>query len=77
MTVKRAKNVWHHQAPHHVYARRHKSALASSYFTAAMTALMFAVVVMLIGIAAIGDSVESYFDEKPMINIVMPPQDIR
>jgi hypothetical protein len=77
MTIKRAKNVWHHQAPHNVYAKRHKDALASSYLSAAMTALIFAIVVILIGIAAIGDSVESYFNEKPMINIVIPQQDIR
>jgi hypothetical protein len=74
MTVKRVKSVWHQQAPHNIQARRHKDALASSYLTAAMTSLAFAVVVMLIGIAAIGDSIDSYFDEKPIVNIVMPPQ---
>jgi len=77
MTVKRAKNVWHHQAPHNIYASRRQSAVASSYFSAAITALLLAVVTMLIGIAAIGDTVESYFDEKPMINIVIPPQELR
>ena len=77
MTVKRVKNMWHHQAPHDIYIRRQKSAAASSYLSAAITALLLAAVTVLIGIAAIGDTVESYFVEQPIINIMIPPQELR
>jgi hypothetical protein len=73
MTVKRVKNVFHHQNQQEYYERRRES-VASSYFTAAMIALMLAVVVLLLGLALIDYEVGSYFEEKPMINIVLPPQ---
>ncbi len=75
MTVKRAKDIWHHQTAHDIYQRRQKNAAASAYFSAAIIALMFAIVVLLIGAAVLSDSVESFFDEKQVINIVLPADD--
>ena len=73
MTVRKVKNIWHHEH-HNIHHARHRDALASSYFNASLIALLFAAIVIMIGLFAIGDTMESYFEEKPMINIVLPPQ---
>jgi len=72
MTVRRAKNMLQHQNYMHVVKKN--EAIASSYFKASLIALLFAVIVVMLGLVAIGDTVDSYFEEKPMINIVLPPQ---
>jgi len=73
MTVKKVKNIWHHER-YNIQESRHKDALASSYLSAALIALMFAGVIMLLGFFAISDTIDSYFEERPVINIVLPPQ---
>lgn len=74
MTVRRVKNIFQHQN-HAAYNRRHKHNVSSSYFKAALTALLLAVVILLLGLTMIDYEAGSYFDQKPMINIVIPPQD--
>ncbi len=71
MTIKRAKNILGQQNSY--YHDKQRSSAASSYFTAAMIALLLAVVVLLLGLALIDYEVGSYFEERPMINIVLPP----
>ena len=73
MTVKKVKNIWHHER-YNIQEARHKDALASSYLSAAIIALIFAGVIMLLGLFAISDTIDSYFEERPVINIVIPPQ---
>ena len=73
MTVRRARNILDQQQ-HHVYTQKRRNSLASSYFTAAMITLLLAAVIFLLGLALIDYEVGSYFEEKPMINIVLPPQ---
>ena len=73
MTVKRARNALHHKKNVRLSQKR-RNALASSYFSAAMVALLLAVVIFLLGLALIDYEVGSFIEEKPMINIVIPPQ---
>ena len=73
MTVKKVKNIWHNER-YNIQEVRHKDALASSYLSASLIALMFAGVIMLLGLFAISDTIDSYFEERPVINIVIPPQ---
>ena len=73
MTVRRVRNIWNHK-PDVRYTQKRRNAIASSYFSAAMIALLLAVVIFLLGLALIDYEVGSYFEEKPMINIVLPPQ---
>ncbi len=72
MTVRRMKSILHFQHHNSEFQKR-RNKLAMSYFSAAMVALILAVVILLIGLAVIDYEVGSYFDEKPMINIVLPP----
>jgi len=74
MTIKRVKSALHYQQANAFYHDKRKDNLASAYLSAAMIALLFAGVVLLLGIALIDYQVGSYFDEKPMINIVLPPE---
>ncbi len=74
MTVKRVRDIWHHK-PNDRYTQKRRNAIASSYFSAAMITLLLAVVIFLLGIALIDYEADSYFEEKPMINIVIP-QDV-
>ena len=73
MTVKKVKNIWHHEH-YNIQEARHRDALASSYLSASLIALMFAAVIVLIGLFALSDTIDSYFEERPVINIVLPPQ---
>ncbi|HIP46102.1 MAG TPA: hypothetical protein EYG95_00940 [Campylobacterales bacterium] len=73
MTVRRARNILDQQQ-HLVYTQKRRNSVASSYFTAAMITLLLAAVIFLLGLALIDYEVGSYFEEKPMINIVLPPQ---
>jgi len=73
MTVRRARNILDHQ-PHNTYTQKRRDSVASSYFTAAMITLLLAAVIFLLGLALIDYEVGSYFEEQPMINIVLPPQ---
>jgi len=73
MTVRRARNILDQQQ-HLVYTQKRRNSVASSYFTAAMITLLLAAVIFLLGLTLIDYEVGSYFEEKPMINIVLPPQ---
>jgi len=73
MTVRRVRNILDHQ-PHNTYTQKRRDSVASAYFSAAMITLLLAAVIFLLGLALIDYEVGSYFEEKPMINIVLPPE---
>lgn len=73
MTVRRIRNILDHQQ-HNAFTQKRRNSIASSYFTAAMITLLLAAVIFLLGLALIDYEIGSYFEEKPMINIVLPPQ---
>jgi len=73
MTVRRVRNILDHQ-PYKRDRKRAKDSIASLYFRAAMITLLLATVIFLLGLALIDYEVSSYYEEQPMINIVLPPQ---
>ena len=72
MTVRRIRNILDNQQ-HNVFTHKRKNSIASTYFTAAMITLLLAAVIFLLGLALIDYEISSYFEDKPMINIVLPP----
>jgi len=73
MRIKRVKSVLHHQI-HRDYFMKKRHAMASSYLSAAMISLLIAAIFLIAGIAAIDYEFDSFVEERPMINIVLPAQ---
>ncbi len=73
MTIRRVRNVLDKKQGKK-FSQKRKNAIASSYFSAAIIVLLLAVVTFMLGLALIDYEADSYFEERPMINIVIPPE---
>ncbi len=74
MTIKRVKNAFHHHQLGTQPTDKKRRNIASAYFSAAMLALLFAAVILLLGIAVIGYEDDTFITERPVISIIIPPE---
>jgi len=80
MTVRKVKNIFntktseHHDVVYTYKAHRQHKNRANSYLSVALISLFLAAVFVLIGYLAIDYDDSFMYDDKPIVNIILTPQ---